>query len=94
MGRPACAIVPQAYNTGRSALSLGCCGAHLYGRADERRGALGNSWFQTRTLRERIAALAQANAVLTTFHQVRRKDVEDGKSPTIKESLVAMASRS
>jgi len=42
---------------------------------------------------ERIAALAQANAVLTTFHQVRRKDVEDGKSPTIKESLAAMASR-
>jgi hypothetical protein len=24
---------------------------------------------------------------------VRRKDVEDGKSPTIKESLAAMASR-
>ena len=42
---------------------------------------------------ERIAALAQANAVLTTFHQVRRKNVEDGKSPTIKESLAAMASR-
>jgi hypothetical protein len=31
--------------------------------------------------------LAKANAVLATFHQVRRKDVEDGKSPTIKESL-------
>jgi hypothetical protein len=42
---------------------------------------------------ERIAALAQANAVLTTFHQVRRKDVEDGKNPKIKESLAAMASR-
>ncbi len=34
---------------------------------------------------ERIAVLAKANAVLTTFHQVRRKDVEDGKSPTIKD---------
>ncbi len=42
---------------------------------------------------ERIAALAKANAVLTTFHQVRRKGVEAGKSPTIKESLAAMASR-
>jgi uncharacterized protein (DUF169 family) len=30
MGRPACAIVPQAANTGRSALSLGCCGARAY----------------------------------------------------------------
>ena len=25
MGRPACAIVPQVMNTGRAALSLGCC---------------------------------------------------------------------
>ena len=30
MGRPACAIVPQAFNTGRAALSLGCCGARAY----------------------------------------------------------------
>jgi hypothetical protein len=30
MGRPACAIVPQAKNTGRAALSLGCCGARAY----------------------------------------------------------------
>ena len=30
MGRPACAIIPQARNTGRSALSLGCCGARAY----------------------------------------------------------------
>ena len=30
MGRPACAIVPQVMNTGRAALSLGCCGARAY----------------------------------------------------------------
>lgn len=30
MGRPACAIVPQAFNAGRAALSLGCCGARTY----------------------------------------------------------------
>jgi uncharacterized protein (DUF169 family) len=30
MGRPACAVVPQAFNTGRTALSLGCCGARAY----------------------------------------------------------------
>ena len=42
---------------------------------------------------ERIATLAKANAVLTTFHQIRREDVEDGKNPTIKESLAAMTSR-
>lgn len=30
MGRPACAVVPQVVNTGRAALSLGCCGARAY----------------------------------------------------------------
>jgi uncharacterized protein (DUF169 family) len=93
MGRPACAIVPQAYNTGRAALSLGCCGARAY--LDELTDdvalwAIPGSKLELYV--ERIAALAQANAVLTTFHQVRRKDVEDGKSPTIKESLAAMES--
>ena len=30
MGRPACAVIPHAVNTGRTALSLGCCGARAY----------------------------------------------------------------
>lgn len=94
MGRPACAIVPQAYNTGRAALSLGCCGARAYLDVltdDVALWAIPGAKLDLYA--ERIAALAQANIVLTTFHQVRRKDVEDGKSPTIKESLAAMASR-
>ena len=94
MGRPACAIVPQAYNTGRAALSLGCCGARAYLDVltdDVALWAIPGSKLELYV--ERMAALAQANAVLTTFHQVRRKDVEDGNSPTIKESLAAMASR-
>ena len=92
MGRPACAIVPQAYNTGRAALSLGCCGARAY--LDELTDTVALWALPGSTVdlyAERIAVLAKANAVLATFHQVRRKDVEDGKSPTIKESLAAMA---
>ncbi len=94
MGRPACAIVPQAYNTGRAALSLGCCGARAYLDVltdDVALWAIPGAKLDLYA--ERIAVLAQANAVLTTFHQVRREDVEDGRSPTIKESLAAMASR-
>jgi len=93
MGRPACAIVPQAYNTGQAALSLGCCGARAYLDVltdDVALWAIPGSKLDLYA--ERIAVLAKANTVLTTFHQVRRKDVEDGKSPTIKESLAAMAS--
>ena len=94
MGRPACAIVPQAFNTGRAALSLGCCGARAYLDVltdDVALWAIPGTKLDLYV--ERIAVLAKANAVLTTFHQVRREDVEDGKSPTIKESFAAMTSR-
>src|ERR1700694_4958767 len=79
MGRPACAIVPQAKNTGRAALSLGCCGARAYLDVltdDVALWAIPGSKLDLYA--ERIAVLAKANAVLATFHQVRRKDVEDG----------------
>ena len=93
MGRPACAIVPQAKNTGRTVLSLGCCGARahldvltddvaLYAIPGQRLEAFAG----------RVAELAKANEILTVFHRIRRKDVEGGKAPTIKESLAAMAS--
>jgi len=93
MGRPACAIIPQAKNTGRSALSLGCCGARAYldVLSDDVAlyaipgAALG-------VFAERIAALSKANAILSKFHQIRRKSVEAGNSPTIRESLVALQS--
>ena len=91
MGRPACAIVPQAMNTGRTALSLGCCGARAYLDAftpDIAMYAVPGARLAAFT--ERVATLATANTVLTAFHQVRRLDVEAGLSPTIKESLAAM----
>jgi len=91
MGRPACAIVPQALNSGRSALSLGCCGARAYLDAltpDVALYAIPGSKLNAFT--ERVAALAKANAVLTTFHSLRRKEVEAGKRPSVKESLAAM----
>jgi len=92
MGRPACAVVPQAINTGRTALSLGCCGARAYLDVltpDVALYAVPGKRLAAFT--ERVEALARANSVLTTFHQIRRRDVEAGKSPTIRESLVAMA---
>jgi uncharacterized protein (DUF169 family) len=88
LGRPACAIVPQVVNTGRAALSLGCCGARAYldGLTDDvALWALPAS--QLDAYAERIAALAGANSTLATFHQLRRQDVEAGGRPTIDESL-------
>lgn len=91
MGRPACAIIPQAKNTGRSALSLGCCGARAYLDVlsdDVALYAIPGAALSA--FAERISALANANGILTKFHQIRRKDVEAGGSPTVQQSLAAL----
>jgi uncharacterized protein (DUF169 family) len=91
MGRPACAIIPQAFNTGRTALSLGCCGARAYLdilTPDVALYAIPGSLLEAFT--ERVSVLAKANSILTAFHTIRRKDVESGKHPSIQQSLAAL----
>ena len=88
MGRPACAVVPQVLNHGHAAMSLGCCGARAYLDALSDSVAL---WaLPGRKLDqycEQIEVLARANKTLSAFHQRRRKDVESGERPTVRESL-------
>jgi uncharacterized protein (DUF169 family) len=91
MGRPACAVIPQAHNTARSALSLGCCGARAYLDVltpDVAIYAIPGGSLEA--FAERIAALAQANEILTKFHRIRRENIEAGDAPTIQDSLVAL----
>jgi uncharacterized protein (DUF169 family) len=91
MGRPACAVVPQVMNTGRAALSLGCCGARAYLDVLTDSVALfAIPGAKLEAYAQRIAALAKANAVLSKFHGIRRRDVAAGVTPTIMESLAAM----
>lgn len=91
MGRPACAVVPQVMNTGRAALSLGCCGARAYLDVLSDDVALfAIPGAKLATYAERIEALSKANAVLSQFHHVRRRSIEAGQSPTIRDSLAEM----
>jgi uncharacterized protein (DUF169 family) len=91
MGRPACAVVPQVMNTGRAALSLGCCGARAYLDVLTDGVALfAIPGAKLATYTERIKILANANATLSKFHQIRRSDIESGRTPTVKESLMAL----
>lgn len=93
MGRPACAVVPQVMNTGRAALSLGCCGARAYLdglRDDVAIFALPGNKLDVYA--RRIEALANANAILARFHHLRRHQISDGASPSVKESLSALGS--
>ena len=88
MGRPACAVVPQVINHGHAAMSLGCCGARAYIDSLTDSVALwalpGSKLDQ---YCEQIEVLARGNKTLSTFHELRRKDVQSGERPTVKESL-------
>ncbi len=91
MGRPACAVIPFAKNSGRTALSLGCCGARAYLDAltdDVALYALPGA--RLAEYAERVRQLHHANEVLGGFHRLRRRDVEAGGAPTIKESLARL----
>jgi uncharacterized protein (DUF169 family) len=91
MGRPACAVVPQALNSGRTALSLGCCGARAYLDILTPEVALyAIPGVKLEAFVDRVAALSKANSILTMFHALRRRDVEAGKRPSVQESLAAM----
>jgi uncharacterized protein (DUF169 family) len=88
MGRPACAIIPQAVNTGRAALSLGCCGARAYLDVltdDVALFAIPGARIDA--FADRIAVLSNANAVLSKFDALRREDVERGQRPSVGQSL-------
>ncbi len=93
LGRPACAVIPQVANTGMAALSLGCCGARAYIDAFTSNLVLcALPGANLTAYVERIAALANANSILSQFHQRRSQDVAAGAKPTVKESLAAMGS--
>jgi uncharacterized protein (DUF169 family) len=93
LGRPACAVIPQAFNHGSAALSLGCCGARAY--LDALIDAVALWALPARKLGSycaEIAILARANKTLTTFHARRREDVEAGKQPSVRQSLERLSS--
>ena len=88
LGRPACALIPHVINTGRPAMSLGCCGARAY--VDVLAGDFALWALPAADIADyagRIKTLALANSILTKFHAGRRSDVERGESPSVKESL-------
>jgi uncharacterized protein (DUF169 family) len=72
MGRPTCAVLPQATNSGRTAISFGCVGNRVYtGAADD------EAWFAIpgpalEAVVRDLEVVAEANAKLEVFHRERR----------------------
>lgn len=95
LGRPACAVVPQAANLGRAALSLGCCGAREYlDVLSDEVAIFAIPGPKLEAFAERIEALAKANRILTQFHDIRKRQVASHENPSVSDTLAAMQSES
>ena len=71
MGRPACAMVPEALRSGRGTTSLGCIGNRVYTGLgdDELYFALPGP--RTSEVVEKLAAVLRANSELEKYHRAR-----------------------
>jgi uncharacterized protein (DUF169 family) len=71
LGRPACAMIPHAGNTGAAVASFGCIGNRVYtGLADDEFYVTIPGKALARTL-DRLAVILNANAQLQAFHEAR-----------------------
>ena len=71
MGRPTCAALPQALESGRPAMSLGCIGNRVYTGLAEGEGYVALPAATLAPVTERLATLARANRELEKFHRAR-----------------------
>jgi uncharacterized protein (DUF169 family) len=71
MGRPTCAVLPEALNSARTSASFGCIGNRVYtGAGDD------EAWFAIPgtalgKVEERLQVIARANQELEKFHRAR-----------------------
>lgn len=72
LGRPTCAILPQALNSGKSAASFGCVGNRVYTGARDDEAYLAIPGAQLAAVEEKLAVIVQANEALEKFHRERR----------------------
>ena len=71
MGRPTCAALPQALDSKRPAMSLGCIGARVYTGLADGEGYVALPASAIEAVTARLGILARANAELEKFHRAR-----------------------
>jgi uncharacterized protein (DUF169 family) len=71
MGRPTCAVVPEAINSSRTAASFGCVGNRVYTGAGENDAYFAIPGAQLAAVEERLAVIVRANHALEQFHRAR-----------------------
>jgi uncharacterized protein (DUF169 family) len=68
MGRPTCAVLPQAINTAETAASFGCVGNRVYTGAGENDAYFAIPGSKLRVLEDKLATIVRANEALERFH--------------------------
>jgi uncharacterized protein (DUF169 family) len=73
MGRPTCAILPAAINSGKSAASFGCVGNRVYTGAGEDEAYFAVPGEHLKPLVASLETIVDANAALRGFHEQRAR---------------------
>jgi uncharacterized protein (DUF169 family) len=71
LGRPTCAVLPEAINSARTAASFGCIGNRVYTGADDTEAYFAIPGAQLGLVEENLAVIVRANQALEQFHRGR-----------------------
>jgi uncharacterized protein (DUF169 family) len=71
MGRPTCAVLPQAINSGRAATSFGCIGNRIYTAVTDNESYFAIPGAQLQAFEQKLAVVVRANEELEKFHRAR-----------------------
>jgi uncharacterized protein (DUF169 family) len=71
MGRPTCAVLPEAINSDRTAASFGCVGNRVYTGAADDEAYFAVPGAQLQAVEEKLAVIVRANQALEAFHRAR-----------------------
>jgi uncharacterized protein (DUF169 family) len=73
MGRPTCAALPQALDSSRPAVSLGCIGNRVYTGLQDGEGYVAIPSSALAQIEEKLTVMARANEELRKFHEARAR---------------------
>lgn len=75
LGRPTCAVLPQALQSARAAASFGCVGNRVYTGASEGEGYYAIPGAALAKIEDKLAVVVRANQELRAFHEARRAEL-------------------
>ena len=71
LGRPTCAVLPQALQSARASASFGCVGNRVYTGATEHEGYFAIPGAALPAIEAKLEVVSRANAALQKFHEAR-----------------------